>query len=64
MTSSTDWQLALDLLIARASQDTGLALSLRVQPLKCCADNGVIIPENINLVIAEAIEDVIVKTIP
>ena len=64
MTSSTDWQLALDLLIARASLDTDLASSLRDQPLQCCADNGVIIPENINLVIANTNEDIIVKTIP
>nr|BDD45422.1 hypothetical protein 34 [bacterium] len=64
MTSSTDWQLALDLLIARASLDTDLASSLRDQPLKCCADNGVIIPENINLVIADTSEEVIIKTIP
>ena len=64
MTSSTDWQLALDLLIARASLDSELASSLRDQPLECCADNGVIIPENINLVIADTDEEVIVKTIP
>ena len=64
MTSSTDWQLALDLLIARASLDTDLASRLRDQPLQCCVDNGVNIPEKINLVIAEANEEVIVKTIP
>ena len=64
MTSSTDWQLALDLLIARASLDTDLASSLRDQPLQCCADNGVIIPENINLVIANTDEEVIIKSIP
>ena len=64
MTSSTDWQLALDLLIARAALDTDLASRLRDQPLQCCVDNGVIIPENINLVIADTDEEVIVKTIP
>ena len=64
MTSSTDWQLALDLLIARASLDTDLASRLRDQPLQCCVDNGVNIPEQIKPVIAEANEEVIVKMMP
>ena len=46
------------------SLDSELASSLRDQPLLCCADNGVIIPENINLVIGDTNEEVIIKTIP
>ena len=46
------------------SLDSDLASSLRDQPLQCCADNGLIIPENVNLVIADTNQEVIVKTIP
>ena len=62
MTASTDWKLALDLLIARASLDVDLASKLRSQPHECCKDNGIILPDDINLVIADS--NTLVKTIP
>ena len=62
MTASTDWKLALDLLIARASLDMDLASKLRSQPHECCKDNGIILPDDINLVIADS--NTLVKTIP
>ena len=62
MTASTDWKLALDLLIARASLDVGLASKLRSQPHECCKDNGIILPDDITLVIADS--NTLVKTIP
>ena len=62
MTASTDWKLALDLLIARASLDMDLASKLRSQPHECCKDNGIILPDDINLIIADS--NTLVKTIP
>ena len=62
MTASTDWKLALDLLIARASLDVDLASKLRSQPHECCKDNGIILPDDINLIIADS--NTLVKTIP
>ena len=62
MTASTDWKLALDLLIARASLDVDLASKLRSQPHECCKDNGIILPDDITLVIADS--NTLVKTIP
>ena len=62
MTASTDWKLALDLLIARASLDMDLASKLRSQPHECCKDNGIILPDDITLVIADS--NTLVKTIP
>ena len=62
--NSGNWQLALDLLIARAALDSTLAQELLDNTITCCNANGVEIPAGINVVITKPNEEVLVKTIP
>ena len=62
--NSGNWQLALDLLIARAALDSTLAEALVNNTIPCCNANGVEIPAGINVVITKPNEEVLVKTIP
>jgi len=64
MTSSTDWQLALDLLIARASLDTELASKLTIDAKACCEQNGINLPDSVKLVISKPDQEVMIKTLP
>ena len=64
MTSSTDWQLALDLLIARASLDTELARQLMQDTEFCCEQNGINLPDDVKLVVTIPEQEVMVKTLP
>ena len=61
---SDNWQLALDLLIARAALDPALAEELTDDTEACCNKHGVEIPSNIKLVISKPEQEVIIKTIP
>lgn len=61
---SDNWQLALDLLIARAALDAALAEELTNDLEACCNKHGVEIPSNVKLVISKPEQQVIVKTIP
>lgn len=61
---SDDWQLQLDLLIARAALDSTLAYQLISEPRKCCAENSIDLPSNLKLVVARPDEEVCVKAIP
>ena len=62
--NSGNWQLALDLLIARAALDSTLAQELSDNTIPCCKANGVEIPAGINVVIKKPSQEVLIKTIP
>ena len=50
--SNSDWKLALDLLIARAALDTELASQLTIDAKACCEQNGINLPDRVQLVIS------------
>jgi len=62
--SRNDWTLSLDLLIARAALDENLRRVLIQDTRKCCANNGVVIPTDVMLVITDAEQETLVKQIP
>ena len=64
MTLSTDWQPALDLLIARAALDSALASELTTDAKACCEQNGINLPDHVKLVISNPDQEVMVKTLP
>ena len=51
--SNSDWKLALDLLIARAALDTELASQLTIDAKACCEQNGISLPDHVQLVISK-----------
>ena len=62
--SNADWQLGLDLLIARAALDTELASQLTKDAKLCCKENGINLPDQIKLVICTPDQEVVVKSLP
>ena len=62
--SNSDWKLALDLLIARAALDTELASQLTIDAKACCKQNGISLPDHVQLVISKPDQEVMVKTLP
>lgn len=59
-----EWELALDLLIARAVLDEDLREALLEQPKKTCRDNGVMVPEGLQLVFTHAAQPNMIREIP
>ena len=62
--SNADWQLGLDLLIARAALDTELASQLTKDAKLCCKENGINLPDQIRLIICTPDQEVVVKSLP
>ena len=62
--SNADWQLGLDLLIARAALDTELANHLTKDARLCCKENGIDLPDQIKLVVCSPDQEVVVKSLP
>ena len=62
--SNADWQLGLDLLIARAALDTELASQLTKDAKLCCKENGINLPDKVKLVIYTPDQEVVVKSLP
>jgi len=62
--SESDWQLSLDLLIARAALDQSLRSELLLNPKKCCSANGILIPDEIQLVFTDADQELLIREIP
>lgn len=62
--SNADWQLGLDLLIARAALDTELASQLTKDAKVCCKENGINLPAQIKLVVCSPDQEVVVKSLP
>lgn len=59
-----EWELALDLLIARAVLDDDLRLSLLEQPEQTCRENGVRLPEGLRLIITHPDQRSMIREIP
>ena len=62
--SNADWQLGLDLLIARAALDTELANHLTKDARLCCKENGIDLPDQIKLVVCSPDQEVVIKSLP
>jgi hypothetical protein len=59
-----EWELALDLLIARAVLDDDLRQSLLEQPEQTCREHGVRLPEGLRLIITHADQRSMIREIP
>lgn len=58
------WELALDLLIARAVLDDELRLALLEHPGQTCRDNGVRVPDGLQLIFTHADRPSLIREIP
>ena len=64
MTSQENLDMALDLLVARASLDADLRQELLTNPEAHCIENGIQLPEGTQLIFTSADSSLIIKEIP
>ena len=59
-----EWDLALDLLVARSVLDPALRAELMANPEACCKANGVCIPDGLRLVLTHPDQPTLIREIP
>ena len=62
--ANANWEMALDLLVARASLDTDLRQKLLNDPETYCQENGIELPEGTRLVFKNEETNIVVREIP